>query len=205
MIRFLEGQLRFKDQDQLIISCAGVGYRCAVPTSLPPRLGEPGEAVEVWVHTQVRDDAIRLLGFGSRQDLEIFETLLTVNGLGPRIALNMLSAFSAAQITQALRREDIKYLSQASGVGKRLAQRMVMELGEKMPVIDGEPAGDGGTAGSGDAHPHRRDIESGLLNLGFKAREVVPVVADVVEADPDGAFKDLFTRALGQLRSGARR
>ena len=206
MIRFLEGQLRFKDHNELIVSCSGVGYRCAVPTSLPPRLGQPGEAVEIWVHTQVRDDAIRLIGFGDRQDLEIFETLLAVNGLGPKIALNMLSSFSAVQITQALRREDIKYLSQASGVGKRLAQRMVMELSEKVPAVAGEPAGDASSAeGGAGGHPQSGDIESGLINLGFKAREVAPVVAKVVADDPEGAFKELFTRALGQLRARARR
>ena len=206
MIRFLEGQLRFKDHDEVIVSCSGVGYRCAVPTSLPPRLGQPGEAIEIWVHTQVRDDAIRLIGFGDRQDLEIFETLLSVNGLGPKIALNMLSSFSAVQITQALRREDIKYLSQATGVGKRLAQRMVMELSEKIPAVAGEPSG-GMPSSAGDVgrHRHSGDIESGLVNLGFKAREVAPVVAKVVADDPEGAFKDLFTRALGQLRAGGRR
>ena len=205
MIRFLEGRLRFKDEDQLIISCGGVGYRCAVPTSLPPRLGAPGEAVEVWVHTQVRDDAIRLIGFADRQDLEIFETLLTVNGLGPRIALNMLSAFTAAEITQALRREDIKYLSQATGVGKRLAQRMVMELGEKVPAIVGGPSPRDPDAKVQGEHPHRRDLESGLLNLGFKSKEVVPVVEQIVGENPDAGFTELFTRALEHLRSRARR
>ena len=205
MIRFLEGRLRFKDEDQLIISCGGVGYRCAVPTSLPPRLGAPGEAVEVWVHTQVRDDAIRLIGFADRQDLEIFETLLTVNGLGPRIALNMLSAFTAAEITQALRREDIKYLSQATGVGKRLAQRMVMELGEKVPAIVGGPSLRDPDAKVQGEHPHRGDLESGLLNLGFKSKAVVPVVEQIVGENPDSGFTELFTRALEHLRSRARR
>ncbi len=204
MIRFLEGQLRFKDEDQLIISCGGVGYRCAVPTSLPPQIGVPGDAVEVWVHTQVRDDAIRLIGFADRQDLEIFETLLSVNGLGPRIALNMLSAFTAAEIAQALRREDIKYLSQASGVGKRLAQRMVMELGEKVPAIAGE-TGRAVEGKGGSAHPHRTDLESGLVNLGFKMKEILPVVESVLEENSESSFTALFTRALERLRSGARR
>lgn len=205
MIRYLEGQLRFKEVDQVIVSCGGVGYRCAVPTSLPPQLGDAGTTVELWVHTQVRDDAIRLIGFGERQDLDLFETLVAVNGLGPKIALSLLSTLSTGQIIQALRSGEEKLLTQASGVGKRLAQRMVMELADRVGGLAIVGGAGTGLPGQSPSSPLTADLESGLINLGFKAREVAPVVAAVVEAEPEAAFKVLFTEALGRLRSGARR
>lgn len=167
MIALLTGKLAYKSIDHLIVDVGGVGYRLQIPLSTFYSLPETGE-VRLHVYTQVREDAIHLFGFLTLEEKELFTLLLSVSGVGPKLAVNILSNIPANELRAALYHGDSKRLSAIPGIGKKTSERLVLELQEKVKKL--------GNA-SIPAHPSRAtgnvdnvvdDTISALVNLGYK-------------------------------------
>ncbi len=161
MIASLSGTIRHKDTTSLVIDVGGVGYRVAVPAdvSLATSLSQP---VFLWTHLAVRETSLDLFGFLERETLEIFELLITISGIGPKTALGILNVASPATLRQAVGSGDTSYLTRVSGIGKKNAEKIVMELKDKLIVTDEEKSMDTRTEG---------DAMEALLSLGYSERD----------------------------------
>jgi Holliday junction DNA helicase RuvA len=132
MIAFLSGKLRMSGLNYVVVDAGGVGYRVSVPLSLMAQMPAQGEAVELFIHTQVREDAIQLFGFPALEDQELFEMLITITGVGPKVALGIMSVLPVAEIADAIASGDAAALQRVPGVGAKTAQRIVLELKDKV-------------------------------------------------------------------------
>ncbi|MDA8090315.1 MAG: Holliday junction branch migration protein RuvA [Nitrospiraceae bacterium] len=160
MIGTLRGRLLSKRPTEIIVDVQGVGYEVFVPGSAISGLPEQGVDVFLHIHTHVKEDSIRLYGFPSQHEKQVFATLLNVNGVGPRLALNILSSLPGDSFRQAVESEDTAALSKVPGIGKKTAARIILELRQKLPSI---------TEGQKDAV--FEDALSALVNLGYKKAE----------------------------------
>ena len=136
MIAYLEGKLVEKNPTHLILEVNGVGYSVNIPVSSYADIGEIGQTVKVLTYQYVREDELRLYGFSSRQEKELFELLISVNGVGPRLSLGILSSISVEDFQRSILGEDLDVLIHISGVGKKTAQRLIVELKEKLGKVD---------------------------------------------------------------------
>ena len=136
MIAYLEGKLIEKNPTHLILEVNGVGYSVNIPVSSYADIGEIGQTVKVLTYQYVREDELKLYGFSSRQEKDLFELLISVNGVGPRLALGILSSISVGDFQRSILREDMDVLIHISGVGKKTAQRLIVELKEKLGKVD---------------------------------------------------------------------
>jgi Holliday junction DNA helicase RuvA len=196
LIGHLHGQILRKSPQEVVVDVAGVGYRVLIPVSTFYRLGEEGQPVSLRVHTHVREDALALYGFLSGPEQALFERLIDVAGVGPRLAINILSGIEAPDLVSALREGDVARLTRIPGVGKKTAERLVVELRDKMPAL---VAPQGTAAPSG--HGMKGDLLSALSNLGYSRAEAERGVDRALREDADGRFEDLLRRAL-QILSG---
>lgn len=169
MIAFLRGTIRTKLTDSVVVEVGDVGYRVFLPANFRERL-RIGERVEISTHEVVRDDRRELFGMASADELALFHDLIGVSGVGPKTALGILSLGSPGEIRQAIAREDSVYLSKVIGIGRKTAERVVVELKRKMQDRVAElPVGDGGGTTDGD-------IVDALVQLGYKMQEVREVI-----------------------------
>jgi len=207
MIGWLAGKLKVRDADgRLIIDVQGVGYVVSVPLSVGAQ-AEFGQALELWVHTSVREDDIALFGFEDEIQLQTFRALIAISGVGPKVALGVLSQTPPAELAAAVADADIARLSRAKGVGKRLAERLAVELKGKLDfvpaVVLAEPRK--ATTKSGRKTPAERvwdDLRSALANLEYRSKEIDAVIAQVLE-ELDGEppeFSATLRKALSILR-----
>jgi Holliday junction DNA helicase RuvA len=156
MIGSLKGKLTSKRPDNIIVEVNGVGYQVNVPFSILSNLPEEGSTVALHIYTHVREDALQLYGFSTEEEKKTFTTLLGITGIGPRMALNILSGISHNDLRQAIVKEDVDVLCRIPGLGKKTAQRLILELREKLPALE---------------KPKDRlfeDTLSALVNLGYK-------------------------------------
>jgi len=190
----IEGDLVNKEQNQVLILCGGIGYRVHTPTSIFENISDPGEKVRLYTHLHVREDQLELFGFFTEDERDVFVTLLTVSGVGPRLALTILSSIQHNRLIEAIERKDIEALSSVSGVGKKTAQRLIVDLTGKLPHI--APVGPG-------ERPLRMAEEEAikaLMALGYypaQARKAVLVIID-----KDGrklGTEELTKRALSRV------
>jgi Holliday junction DNA helicase RuvA len=191
MIASLRGRLLRKAPQEAVVDVGGVGYRVHVPVSTFYRLGEPGGEVSLRVHTHVREDTLALFGFVTATEHELFERLIAVAGVGPKLAINILSGIEAEELIDALRGSDLARLTRIPGVGRKTAERLVVELKDKMPATAGlapEEAAAGGTL--------KDDLLSALANLGYSRGEAEKGVERALRADGAGRFEDVLRRAL---------
>lgn len=166
MIAMLSGLLVSKKPARLIVDTGGVGYEVFVSLNTFYVLPAEGERVTLFAHTSVREDAIQLFGFADEREKEAFEALIGVSKVGPRLALNILSGLTSEQLARAVVEKDIARLSAAPGIGRKTAERLVMELQDK---FEGVGAADGGPEAAGDG---RLDpVMEALLSLGYKKEE----------------------------------
>jgi Holliday junction DNA helicase RuvA len=192
MIAFLRGEVIETYSESIVLSVQNVGYEVSV---LPSVLDMRGEQISLWVHTQVREDAISLFGFIQPQEKAFFMSLLKVNGIGPKLALNAMSGASADLIAELIESEDVKGLTQLPKVGKKTAEQMILTLKGKLPRIEGSSR----VIAYEPARPHR-EITSALTNLGFKVQDVEKVV---LQFPPTIEFQEgvkLGLAALAQIR-----
>ena len=180
MIARLSGTLIEKHPGQVVIDVGGVGYLLTVPLATSSGMGDPGCRVELHVHTHVREDALALFGFASRPERDLFIRLLDVGGVGPKTAVALLSGLGASDLIEAILRRDVKRLSSVPGVGRKTAERIVLELVDRVATLI---AATPGTAGSrGDGGGLRDDLISALVNLGYNARAASEAVEQALGA-----------------------
>lgn len=175
MIAFLRGSLLERRPDQIVLDVAGVGYRLFISLGTFYELPEPGEPLQILVHTVVREDAIHLYGFLRPEERAAFLALVAVSGVGPKLAMGILSGISPQDLWLAVRAQDAQRLTKVPGVGKKTASRLVLELEGKIPAPAGlpEPA-----PAPGARPPQAEDAVSALINLGYPE----PAAAKAVEA-----------------------
>lgn len=167
MIAQLAGALAYKSPEHLIVDVQGVGYQVFVSLNSFYRLPEPGDRVALLIHTHVREDAFQLYGFVDRDEKELFLLLLGVSGIGPRLALNILSGTPAQELQAALEAGDLVRLVAIPGIGKKTAERLVVELRDKVKLLKGTRPGDSGQRVTGV----EAEAVSALLNLGYRRPE----------------------------------
>jgi Holliday junction DNA helicase RuvA len=162
MIASLQGSVRHKDLNTVVVDVGGVGYRVMVTLETALE-AVPGQPLFLWTYLAVRETALDLFGFADRETLEIFELLITISGIGPKTALGILNAASPATLRQAVSSGDTSYLTRVSGIGKKNAEKIVLELKDKLTMKEGEaPHTDAKTEG---------DAMEALLSLGYNERE----------------------------------
>ncbi len=198
MIARLTGTLAAKSLDTIILDVGGVGYELFVPLSVMESLANLGDRATLAVHTLVREDAITLYGFATSADRLLFQRLMTVSGVGPKLALQALSVYSGAELQTALVTSDERSLMRISGIGKKTAQRMLLELSEKVALMDL-----GGGAASAPVGSSRvvSDLVLGLLDLGFTRKQADDAAIKLKgRADEGVAVEVLLREALRLLR-----
>ncbi len=196
MIALLRGTLAYKSSDHVIIDVGGVGYRLFIPLSTFYSLPETGD-VSLFTHTHVREDAILLYGFLSMEEKELFGILISISGIGPKLAVNILSHIPAKDLKRAIASGDIKRLSSLPGIGKKTAERLVLELKDKVGPIHDLPEADevqSNTSG-GDIS---NDVISALINLGYKENQARKVL-ESMELAPDLTMEEALKGALKVL------
>jgi Holliday junction DNA helicase RuvA len=172
MIASLRGTIESLAADRAVISVGGVGFQVFMPVSTLLTIGGLGEEVRVHVHTHVREDAILLYGFATEEDLKLFEMLLNVSGVGPKVALSMLSSMSVEQLVSAIAAGSEDLLTSVPGIGKKLAGRLILELKDKIKA--GWTGARVLPIGEGDG-----DVLAALLGLGYSASEASRAVASI--------------------------
>ena len=170
MIASLQGIIDTVSQESLILNVNGVGFKVGVPTSVLSELGVVGREVKLFTHLHIREDDMSLYGFGSIDELRLFETLITVSGLGPKTAMGMLSAMRADQVAMAIASGSVEILTTIPGIGKKTAERLILELKDKVGgVMISAPAG--------RAAQENADAVTALVSLGYSMTEATRVVA----------------------------
>lgn len=193
MIALLRGRLADKHPQHIIVDVGGVGYDVQVPLSTFYNLGDPGSDVTLRVHTHVREDAIALFGFSTPLELELFERLISINGVGPKLALAVLSGIDAPELVRAVRLQDVARLTAIPGIGRKTAERIGLELKDRLPKsLQVET-----TRPRSPEDELRDDVMSALLNLGYQ-RAPAEKALERVAAD-GGNFQDVLKRALRAL------
>jgi holliday junction DNA helicase RuvA len=200
VIAQLRGALVEKHPSRLIVEAGGVGYDVQVPLSTFYVLGEPGAPVTLRIHTHVREDVIALYGFATPLEQSLFERLISISGIGPKLALAVLSGIEPAELVKAIRLQDVARLTAIPGIGKKTAERIGLELKDRLPASL-QAAG----AGPGPAAPIdqlRDDLLSALLNLGYQ-RAVAEKAIDrtLKDSGPDG-FEQALRDVLRGLMKG---
>jgi Holliday junction DNA helicase RuvA len=177
----------------VVVDVAGVGYDVQVPLSTFYGLGDPGAGITLRVHTHVREDAIALYGFASPLEQDLFERLIAISGIGPKLALAVLSGIDPGELVRAIRTQDVARLTRIPGVGKKTAERIGLELKDRLP-----PTGSAGAPAesleSGSAL--RDDLLSALANLGYQRAAVEKAVERVLEKAPDASFEQALRDVL---------
>jgi holliday junction DNA helicase RuvA len=164
VIAHLRGRILEKQPTRVVLDVGGVGYDVAVPLSTFYGLGEPGSDVALRVHTHVREDALALYGFSTALELDLFNRLISISGIGPKLALAVLSGIEPPELVGAIERGDLARLTAIPGVGKKTSERIVLELKDRLPRAHVVEAADGvATAATG----LRDDLLSALMNLGY--------------------------------------
>ena len=191
MIARLRGTLIEKSPSRIVVEVGGVGYDVMVPLSTFYGLGDAGATVALRVHTHVREDVIALFGFLTPLEQDLFERLIAVSGIGPKLALAVLSGIDPPDLVRAIRTQDVARLTRIPGVGKKTAERIGLELKDRLPeaAAAAEPV-------AADQDDRRADLLSALTNLGYKGAVAEKAVDTAVKRTPDAAFEDMLRDIL---------
>lgn len=202
MIAHLRGTLLSKAPNQAIVDCGGVGYDVSISVQCYTRLPEEGSQTALHINTQVREDAIALFGFLHRNEKFLFERLITISGVGPKLAITLLSGIEASALAAAIRSADHVLLTRIPGIGKKTAERIVLELKDKLESVTA-PAPAPGVTSTGAAV---EDVVSALVNLGYqrsaaqKAVEHAILTNGATDLTLRNDFEQLFRLSMRQLR-----
>ena len=192
MIGQLRGRLTDKRPNQVLVDVGGVGYIVQVPLSTFAALGELHTEVTLLIHTHVREDALSLYGFLSSREKHFFEMLLSASGVGPSLALKILSGMSVEELVPAIRGSDLARLTKIPGVGRKTAERMVVELKDKLEAVTVEAERPAPSSPAGI----EADVVSALVNLGYEARAAEGAVAEAKRAAGTSNFEKLLRASL---------
>jgi Holliday junction DNA helicase RuvA len=199
MIAYLRGTLLEKKPSRLIVDVGGVGYDVQVPLSTFYVLGEPGGQVSLRIYTQVREDVLALYGFATPLEQDLFERLIATSGIGPKLALAVLSGIEPVELIKAIRLQDVARLTAIPGVGKKTAERIGLELKDRLPVFAGpgqEPIEEA------PADQLRADLLSALLNLGYPRAVAERAIEKTLTSSEDPGFEQALREVLRSLMKG---
>ena len=196
MIGRLTGRLAEKNPDQVLLDVGGVGYLVHIPLSTFYELPDAESPASLWIHTHVREDTLALYGFLTERERALFLLLISVAGIGPRVALTVLSGIPPAELVDALRSQDVRRLVAVPGVGKKTAERMVLELAEKAARFAAEPTQAAPAAVAAD------DVLSALVNLGYRKAEAERAVDAIARIGAPADFGEYLKLALKRLTGG---
>ena len=204
MIAHLRGTVLEKHPNQVIVDAHGVGYDVTIPVSTYSTLPDAGEPVTLRIYTHVREDIIALFGFAKPEEKVLFEKLIGVSGIGPKLAITVLSGLAAADLVQYIRSGAVEKLVRIPGIGKKTAERMVLELRDKLDGVTLAEKSSAAAAASTPAAPvldeMSQDAVSALVNLGAQRAQADAAVRKARAANPDANFETLFRKAMENLR-----
>lgn len=200
MIAYLSGKLLEKTANSVIVDVGGVGYDVSIPLSTFYELGEVGNDVQLRIYTHVREDAIQLFGFSSERDRDLYLKLISVQGVGPKSGITMLSGMNADEIIDAIRKDNLAKLTAIPGVGRKTAERLVIELRNKVGELAAAAAAAPGSgpkpAGDSDAFD---DALSALVNLGYQRNAAEKAIQDIRREGADQNVQKILRSALQRL------
>jgi Holliday junction DNA helicase RuvA len=207
MIAHISGTLLAKHATSVIVEVGGVGYEVTIPVTTFYDLGEISSPVKLRIYTHVREDALQLFGFRTERERELFTLLISVSGIGPKSAVAMLSGMSADEIVMAIRTNNYARLTSIPGVGRKTAERLVIELRDKMaalssPALDEEIAAGAAIGAKQSEDSLREDTLAALLQLGFPRPAAEKTVAQAMSEGGDLSVETLLRRSLRQLSKG---
>jgi Holliday junction DNA helicase RuvA len=194
MIAHLTGKLLEKQTNTVVIDTNGVGYEVTIPLSTFYDLGEVGSDVSLRIHTHVREDAIQLFGFKSSRERDLFLRLVSVQGVGPKLAITLLSGMSADEMVLAIRKDDLARLTSIPGVGRKTAERLVVELRDKVAELSGPAKGDEST--SLPSEGVFDDALSALVNLGYQRNAGEKALNQAAKEGTEITVQKLLRRSL---------
>ena len=196
LIAHLRGRILEKHPNRIIVDVNGIGYDVSVPLSTFYGLGEAGSEIALRIHTHVREDALSLYGFTTRLEQDLFERLISISGIGPKVALAVLSGIEPPELVSAIERADVVRLTAIPGVGKKTSERIVVELRDRLPraaIV---------TIGAGDVQRPpliKEDVLSALMNLGYHRPLAEKAVEAAVKSAPGADFERILRQALREL------
>lgn len=200
MIALLRGNLLEKNPSRLIVEVGGIGYDVQVPLSTFYVVGEPGAAITLRVHTHVREDVIALYGFATRLEQDLFERLIGISGIGPKLALAVLSGIEPADLIKAIRLQDVARLTAIPGIGKKTAERIGLEMKDRLPAAVQAPGQ--GPAGVRPEDQLRNDLVSALVNLGYQRAVAEKAIETALKGSADMSFDQALREVLRGLMRG---
>jgi holliday junction DNA helicase RuvA len=201
MIAFLRGTLLEKHPNQVIVDTGGVGYDVQIPVSTFSALPDAGLEVKLRIYTHVREDALLLFGFATADEKTIFEKLISISGIGPKLAITVLSGLATPDLLSAIRTGAVQTLVRIPGVGKKTAERIVLELKEKLDMIaGGTPSTSTAKTAAAALTVVEQDVLSALVNLGCQRAAADAAVRKAKEQGLGDEFEPLFRRALELVR-----
>lgn len=198
MIAHLRGRLFAKSPTQAIVECGGVGYDVAITVPTYSLLPQEGAEVSLFINTQVREDAIALFGFIDREEKRLFEKLISVSGIGPKLGITVLSGIATPMLVAAIRGNDLTTLTKIPGIGKKTAERVVLELKDKLEdMASATPSDTGFHAG-----PAGDDVLSAMINLGYQRNAAQKAIQSATDLEPElrTDFEGLFRAAMAAVR-----
>jgi len=202
MIALINGKIAYKGISSIVVDVSGVGYRIFIPLTTYYELPEAGKPVTLHVHTHVKQDAINLFGFYTIQERDLFQLMISVSGIGPKIAMNILSGIAANDLLQAISRGDLGKLISIPGVGRKMAERLILELKEKVikkMMMEQIPAAD-------DQHKAgemiKEDVLSALVNLGYKNNTAKDAVDKVMQVSKEDMTLDQLLKKTLKILAG---
>ncbi len=201
MIAHLSGLLFSKHPNSVIVDVNGVGYEVTIPLSTFYDLSEEGTAVALRIHTHVREDALQLFGFRTEREKKLFLLLTSVSGIGPKLAITILSGMSADELIPAIRNNELARLVNIPGVGKKTAERLVLELKDKLSALSSPELEEQYrlAGGAGSKNSIVDDIVSALVNLGFQRAAAEKAVNATMQENPDANFSQLTKLSMRKL------
>ncbi len=198
MIAFLRGRVAEKQPNKVIVDVQGVGYDVYVPLSTYYQIGDEGADVALRIYTHVREDALQLYGFVSDVERQLFERLIGISGIGPKLAIAVLSGMEPHDLVTAVQRGDVARLTGIPGVGKKTAERIVLELKDRLAQM-ASPAAAGGPAASVGPERLRTDLLSALQNLGYHRPQAEKAIDTTLRAGGEPTFEHALKSALREL------
>lgn len=193
MIAWLQGVLRERQPGRVLLDVHGVGYELQIPVGTYTQLPSQGAEAALHVYTHVREDALQLFGFATAAEKQVFEKLISVNGVGPKLALAILSGLAPDALAAAVHAGDLARLTSIPGVGRKTAERLVVELRDKLAAVAPEVAAAAALSGPAE------DVLSALLNLGYAEPSARKAVERARASRPDAGFDELFAACMKAL------
>lgn len=203
MISYIKGEVVEIEEEKLILECQGIGYNIFMPGSALDKSVRPGQEVKVHTYLHVREDAMQLYGFWTRDDLKMFRMLLGVSGIGPKAALGILSGLTADELRFAVLSDDIKTISRAPGVGKKTAQKMILELKDKLDLQEAFETKslhvqEAVSSDTGDLMDAKKEAVQALTALGYSGSEALRAVKQI-DMTPDMNVEEILKLALKKM------